>query len=188
MCFYARKDFACGDWRWGNMMERCPRQHRIGETCGAKLVHHDYLERRSEPCKVCQEIEVKKRRLQKTCENISRWSPQRDTFAALLEKAENEKDELVEKIKQLNSQREAVKAKLSGDRAMAPIDPPMATMDRGSYTWSPQAGARTYPSSTQMTSGYTTPTNLAGRSSGTSVSYSPYSTDRNNDKSRRGGR
>ncbi|KAI1623697.1 hypothetical protein EDD37DRAFT_632216 [Exophiala viscosa] len=43
MCYYARVDYRCGDWKWGNMKQRCPRQHRMGETCGAKLLDHESL-------------------------------------------------------------------------------------------------------------------------------------------------
>ena len=37
MCYFERIDYACGDWKWGNMKEQCPREWRTRETCGAKL-------------------------------------------------------------------------------------------------------------------------------------------------------
>lgn len=195
MCYFARKDFACGDWKWGNMMERCPRQHRIGETCGAKLVHTDHIEPRPEFCKTCQEMEVKKRRLQKVCENISRWAAEKGRFAASLEKAETERDLLVEKIKELHSQRPSVVFRGGGgDRngqgptSIPSMAPPngMMSMDGGSsYTWTSQP--RGYPVSSQASGGYVSVNNSSTRGGSTasreapmsrpSVSYStPYST------------
>lgn len=109
MCFFAQVSYGCGDWKWGNMMERCPRQHRIGETCGAKLVHPDHVDNRpAEVCKTCQEIDVKRRRLQKLQENIGRWEPQGSTFAASLDKAKAERAQVIEKIKELNAKRTSV--------------------------------------------------------------------------------
>lgn len=157
MCFYARRDFKCKDWRWGNMMERCPRQHRIGETCGAKLVHTEYLEQVDEKCKVCQDIDVKYRKLKKTQENIARWSSQKGTFAALLEKAENEKGELEHKIQLLMAQRESVKVSGRQVRSMGISDssiPPIVTAP-SAYSWSSQP-PKAYGSSSGMASGYDT--------------------------------
>lgn len=109
MCFYSQTSFECGDWKWGNMMEQCPRQHRIGETCGAKLVHHESsTQRPGELCRICQEMEVKRRRLQKLQDNINRWEPQGITFKASLEKAKLERAQTIEKLKELNSRRSSV--------------------------------------------------------------------------------
>ncbi|OQU97719.1 hypothetical protein CLAIMM_03609 [Cladophialophora immunda] len=84
-------DFRCGDWRWGNMKQRCPRQPRIGETCGARLVDTDNLSRTNEDCKHCQEKAVKERRLQKERDNLRRWRSEGDRFAASIAKAEDER-------------------------------------------------------------------------------------------------
>lgn len=155
MCFYARRDFKCGDWRWGNMMERCPRQHRIGETCGAKLVHDDYREPVDEKCRICQDIEVKKRKLSKTQDNILRWRSQKGSFAALLEKAETEEDELCRKIELLNAQRESVRVSGRPVRASDSPMPPLESMTTSSYTWSSQpTTSRAYGGLSTMTSGY----------------------------------
>lgn len=109
MCYYARTDFSCGDWKWGNMMERCARQHRMGEVCGAKLVDEANITRKQEPCRTCQDIDVKKRRLQKLQDNIERWAPQGDAFKASLNKALGEKAELVRKIDELQQTRPRVR-------------------------------------------------------------------------------
>lgn len=124
MCFYAQTAFSCGDWKWGNMMERCPRQHRIGETCGAKLVHPDHIvDRSGDLCKICQEIEVKRRRLQKLQDNIMRWEPQGNTFAASLEKAKNERSEMLQKMRDLNARRASVMFRGNSAEVPAPSGP-----------------------------------------------------------------
>jgi len=105
MCYFAQTRYVCGDWKWGNMVERCPRQHRIGETCGAKLVATENVDRSLELCRTCVDIDVKKRRLQKTNENIARWAPQGSQFASSLEKARAEKAQFQEKIRELESRR-----------------------------------------------------------------------------------
>lgn len=192
MCYFARKDFPCGDWKWGNMMERCPRQHRIGETCGAKLVHPDYIEPQETACKTCLEMAVKQRRLAKVSENIIRWAAEQDRFAASLEKAELERDQLQEKIKELHYQRPSVVFRGGGgDRngvasipSMATAGPnTMMTRDGGSsYTYASQP--RTYSTAGQQQSAYASGGNPQSRASGTirsdtrPSSYSVYSTHR----------
>lgn len=136
-------------------MERCPRQHRIGETCGAKLVHSDYIEKKSDPCRVCQEIEVKKRRLQKIEDNIRRWNAEGDKFAHSLGKAKGEQDQLIEKIKELSYRRQSVIFRTGGgDRSSQVSDgfdnalnPPLSE-NGGSYTYRSQA-LRGYPPQSQ---------------------------------------
>lgn len=91
------------------MMERCARQHRMGEVCGAKLVDEANITRRQEPCRTCQDIDVKKRRLQKIQDNIERWAPQGDVFQASLNKALGERAELVRKIDELQQTRPRVR-------------------------------------------------------------------------------
>jgi hypothetical protein len=90
MCYYATTDYVCGDWKWGNMKERCPRQHRMGETCGAKLVHHESVTKSDQECKICQEMQIKVRRLRKEQDNIARWRKEGTKFLASIEKAERE--------------------------------------------------------------------------------------------------
>lgn len=166
MCYYARTDYACGDWKWGNMRERCPRQHRIGETCGAKLVHTESITDKDEPCKTCQELQVKQRRLAKIRENIDRWSSEGDRFLASLDKAEREAQELKEKIRELHAKRPSVEKKSNGQRhglgnSAADRGPSLPSFANdaslGSYTWtsSPQA----YSSSGLNLGGYPTVNN-----------------------------
>jgi hypothetical protein len=87
MCHYARTDFQCGDWVWGNMEVRCPRQHRMGETCGAKLSEMNSIIRAERYCGICRQINVKQRRLQRVTNNLDRWIQEGDKLPALVEKA-----------------------------------------------------------------------------------------------------
>jgi hypothetical protein len=108
MCYYARTDFRCGDWKWGNMKERCPRQPRIGETCGAKLVAHESLETVQDDCRTCSEIAVKQRRFQKERDNVQRWKREGNKFQASIERAQREMQQLRDVILELNSKRTSV--------------------------------------------------------------------------------
>ncbi|EXJ89237.1 hypothetical protein A1O3_02303 [Capronia epimyces CBS 606.96] len=108
MCYFARTDYRCGDWRWGNMKVRCPRQPRIGETCGAKLVDTENVTRIDDDCRICQEIIIKQRRLQRERDNIRRWSLEGDRFRASIERAEREAKQLEETIEELRRRRVSV--------------------------------------------------------------------------------
>lgn len=110
MCFYAITDFCCGDWRWGNMKERCPHEHRIGETCGTKLIHPDHITKTQSPCKFCCSIAAKERQLRRLDTRIARWSLVKDEFPASLEKAWRQKDENHRAIGSLQSKRTSVVA------------------------------------------------------------------------------
>jgi hypothetical protein len=105
MCHYEQTVFTCGDWKWGNMRERCPRQHRMGETCGSKLIHHDFLSQSVEKCRVCKDVDIKKRKLEKERQNIERWRKEGRKFLASMEKAENEVERLLEAIQVLENSR-----------------------------------------------------------------------------------
>lgn len=91
------------------MKQRCPRQHRIGETCGAKLLDHDSLVRVDGDCKTCQEIAVKQRRLQRERDNAERWEREGNKFRASIEKAHRESKQLEEAIADLQRKRTSVR-------------------------------------------------------------------------------
>lgn len=120
MCYYEQTAYICRDWKWGNMKERCPRQHRMGETCGVKLVHDGYLTHSNEKCRVCKDIEIKQRKLDKEKQNIARWSKEGKKFLASIEKAENEIEHLSEAIEMLESSRPVSKVGLA-PRSSQPI-------------------------------------------------------------------
>ena len=90
------------------MKERCPRQPRIGETCGAKLVDTDNLTRVDELCRTCTEKAVKVRRLQRETDNIKRWSQEGNRFQASIERASREVRLLESTIAELESRRTSV--------------------------------------------------------------------------------
>lgn len=182
MCYFAQTRYACGDWKWGNLVERCPRQHRIGETCGAKLVATENVDRIPELCRICQEIEVKKRRLQKTAENIDRWAPQGSQFASSLAKAKLEKAQFIEKIGELESRRTSSALQPRGERSVPGLagfetlaSNPLSPDGGSSYTYSTQSRG------SSVSSGYGSVNPASGREvtnpqSGVRQSsyYSPY--------------
>ena len=108
MCFYTRTDYACGDWKWGNMKERCPRQHRIGETCGAKLSHIDSNIESTQLCKICTEITAKQRRLKKARTDLARYTTERK-LPALAAAKKQEIQDIEEAMSRLNAQRTSSK-------------------------------------------------------------------------------
>ena len=114
MCYYATTDYRCGDWKWGNMKLRCPRQHRMGETCGAKLVHHESVTKSPEDCRLCQEITIKQRKLQKERDNIARWSKEGNRFSASIEKAQREERSLENMIRDMWNRRPSIMTKKNG--------------------------------------------------------------------------
>jgi septal ring factor EnvC (AmiA/AmiB activator) len=110
MCYYEQTLYTCRDWKWGNMKERCPRQHRMGETCGVKMVDTRNVYRADDQCRTCKDIEIKDRKLNKELQNIARWRKEGRKFLASIEKAENEVERLQDQIKLLRSNRSSVKA------------------------------------------------------------------------------
>ncbi|KAJ9622499.1 hypothetical protein H2204_011512 [Knufia peltigerae] len=131
MCYYARTDYSCGDWRWGNMKLRCQRQHRMGETCGAKLADEQNIVWVSEQCRTCKDIEVKQRRLQRELDNIARWQREGDRFRASIEKAQREARQLREMIDDLQGKRASIVFQVRPDArppTMSDVRPPRAVV------------------------------------------------------------
>ncbi|RDA89698.1 hypothetical protein CP533_5260 [Ophiocordyceps camponoti-saundersi (nom. inval.)] len=71
MCYFEQTRWRCGYWRWGNFREQCPKEYRMGETCGLKLVYETRVE--PDVCKICHDIDKKKRRYDKMCRDVQRW-------------------------------------------------------------------------------------------------------------------
>ncbi|KAH6618271.1 hypothetical protein B0J18DRAFT_371802 [Chaetomium sp. MPI-SDFR-AT-0129] len=94
MCYFDHQLWPCGWWKWGNFREQCPKEYRTGETCGLKLIFNTYLE--PEPCKMCDQIDKKQRRLNKMMEDVRRWRNEGNRRATI-EKTETE-------MRALNSQ------------------------------------------------------------------------------------
>ena len=59
----------------------------MGETCGLKLVHE--VEKRKSPCKLCNSMATKSRKLHKKAADVDRWRKQR-LYPATVEKTEME--------------------------------------------------------------------------------------------------
>lgn len=88
----------------------------MGETCGVKLVHPDFVTPSEEKCRICKAIDVKERKLAKERQNIARWRKEGSRFPASIEKAENEVDTLTESIRALQTNRPINKMGLQGGR------------------------------------------------------------------------
>lgn len=71
MCFYDQKIWSCGFWKWGTFRQQCHKEHRIGYTCGLKLVYEAVSE--NSVCILCKAIARKRRRLSKMAADIDRW-------------------------------------------------------------------------------------------------------------------
>lgn len=72
MCFYDQTVFGCGDFKWGNCKQQCPREYRSGETCGMKLVMNSYPDN-STKCKTCLRVDTIMRKREKEVANIRTW-------------------------------------------------------------------------------------------------------------------
>src|SRR5207248_9323159 len=81
MCYFERTDYACGDWKWGNMKQQSARGWRTGVHCGANLSLDQCMTRSDSYCKICQDILVKKRRIKKDEYNLakSQQEPQKSS-------------------------------------------------------------------------------------------------------------
>lgn len=139
------------------MTERCPRQPRIGETCGAKLVAEEQVVRKDEECKVCQEIGVKQRKMQKLKDNIYRWKAEGNSFQASLEKARRDAAELESKIRSLETRRmvNVYADRRQGTGVLPPRGEPDGNVQER-YSWYPwdSSSSSAYPPSSQLAGGY----------------------------------
>ncbi|RMZ92586.1 hypothetical protein DV736_g140, partial [Chaetothyriales sp. CBS 134916] len=110
MCFYSVTDYQCGDWKWGTMRERCPRQYQqLGQVCKAKLVHTETSNRVDRVCRTCEAIQVKHRRLVKARERIE-WKRKNGGFENSLARMEEEMVEILAEINGLEASRESKKS------------------------------------------------------------------------------
>ena len=103
MCWYDNYKYACHDWKWGNHKERCDKQHRMGETCGLRLIHTTIV--LPEKCATCIKIERKQRRLSRCMSNLKRWRKQRTQRKASIEVAGQEAAVLIRVIGSLDYER-----------------------------------------------------------------------------------
>ncbi|KAK7583635.1 hypothetical protein V3481_012918 [Fusarium oxysporum f. sp. vasinfectum] len=113
MCYFHQVVWACGNWRWGKFREQCNKKHRIGETCGLKLVYGRQDEAKN--CKVCNQVTKKKNRIRRTTERMARLREWK--HLASLERCEEEVASLKGEILRL---REQHSTNMSGGAAFRP--------------------------------------------------------------------
>ncbi|KAI0123258.1 hypothetical protein BJ170DRAFT_641277 [Xylariales sp. AK1849] len=98
MCFFEQRRRACGFWRWERFVSRCHKEHRIGETCGLKLIwitHHT-----NSDCKLCLSISKKERRIRKMTSDITRWEREANK-PATIETTKRQLKQLLEELQRL---------------------------------------------------------------------------------------
>ena len=73
MCFYEIKEFRCGHWKWGDFKQHCNREHRLGETCGMKLLFWATLQ--GTRCSPCTKLDTKLQERQELVEEFKDTRP-----------------------------------------------------------------------------------------------------------------
>jgi hypothetical protein len=86
MCFYDQEKFSCGDYRWGHFRVHCSKEHRIGETCGMKLVMSTLPIEGN--CRLCDKFETKRRRCARELDRIKRCTKVPGMSSASIERLE----------------------------------------------------------------------------------------------------
>lgn len=127
MCFYHQTLWACGHWKWGRFSTQCTKEHRIGETCGLKLIWA--TETRREVCKVCALVAKKRDRVKKMVCNIERWKFEGHRTATI-EKTKQDLSRIQQAIGRLLSrnqtQMRGADSRLSQPAATEDMLPPMS--------------------------------------------------------------
>ncbi|KAH8659487.1 hypothetical protein BGZ61DRAFT_465422 [Ilyonectria robusta] len=100
MCYFDQVVWACGNWKWGKFRQQCNKEHRIGETCGLKLVYGRQDE--AKKCKVCDQVTKKENRIERTTERMA-WLREWKYFASV-ERCEEEVASLKDEILRLREQ------------------------------------------------------------------------------------
>ncbi|KAM3442850.1 hypothetical protein NHJ13734_002174 [Beauveria thailandica] len=95
MCYFESTLWSCGYWRWGHFRQQCNKEHRIGETCGLKLVYD--TKREPDVCKLCHDIEKKQRRYDKMARDVERWQREGNRRATI-ERTCGEMQEVADQI------------------------------------------------------------------------------------------
>ena len=97
------------------MREQCPRECRMGEQCGIRLLHHETSVQLDHLCNTCKALDTKRRRLAKSEETL-RWRENNgpEEFQYSIAKATREIRMLREDIVELEAKRSS--AKLASSR------------------------------------------------------------------------
>ena len=116
------------------MKQQCPREWRLGESCGAKLSLDQCMSRSDSFCKTCQDILVKERRIKKEKENLARWKREPDKFRASIEKSESEITMLIRQVNELEQKRRIpVTSRENPLPPMRTYDPPRVITTSNEY-------------------------------------------------------
>lgn len=102
MCYFDQTKWHCGYWRWGHFRQQCNKEYRIGETCGLKLVFDTIC--LNEVCKLCKDIDKKRRRYDKMQRDVERWQREDSKRNATIEKTCGEMQELSAQIYSMQQQ------------------------------------------------------------------------------------
>ncbi|KAL2116098.1 hypothetical protein VTJ04DRAFT_10353 [Mycothermus thermophilus] len=104
MCYYDQEKWDCGWWKWSRFRYQCSHEHRMGETCGLKLINETIF--KTGKCKKCEDKDRKERRLAKMNADIDRWQREGGRWATI-ERTENERQQLINQINALQSEHDA---------------------------------------------------------------------------------
>ncbi|KAH7008711.1 hypothetical protein EDB80DRAFT_644347 [Ilyonectria destructans] len=116
MCFYEQSLWTCGYWRWGRFREHCPKEHRLGETCGMKLIFETH--RLLTACKICENIGLKQRRIKQLLRKMPRLQQLR--LVATQERNEEIIAETVTEIRHLRQEHHKGTSGGAGPRRQPP--------------------------------------------------------------------
>lgn len=111
MCYYDMKVYTCGDWKWDRFRAQCVREHRRGETCGLRMISAQIPQ--GTKCKICQQIEVKRRRRAAEYERLTRWVADGGKLNASIENARATIYQLDNEIASLEAARAYAAARFS---------------------------------------------------------------------------
>jgi hypothetical protein len=101
MCYFDQTRWACGYWRWGHFRQQCNKEYRTGETCGLKLVYMTIPE--ADTCKICHDLEKKRRKSTKLHSDIYRWQREGNRTATI-EKATRDLEDVEVAIQSMERQ------------------------------------------------------------------------------------
>ncbi|KAH8674425.1 hypothetical protein BGZ60DRAFT_352933, partial [Tricladium varicosporioides] len=103
MCYFDQQLFTCGDWKWGAIQQHCSKACCVGEGCDLKLIWTSRYIRGK--CRICCQIEVKKRRIHKLEDRIRRWSFDAEHWKASIDLARDHIHDLDGQITQREARR-----------------------------------------------------------------------------------
>ena len=110
MCYFDHTRWSCGYWKWGNFRQQCNKEHRIGETCGLKLVYFTAYE--TSNCKICDVMSRKHKKASKLEKDIERWQKEGNRPASI-EKAQQDIANIQSQVASLRNDHQQRKMSIS---------------------------------------------------------------------------